>query len=61
MTTYIITSIFLITYSDRKIPLDVVGFQIQTKPLKIVKGKLLDSFPTMEDIPVNAEIKIKRI
>ena len=51
----------LITYSGRKIPLEIVESQILTKPLKAIKEKLLDGFSTMKDKPVNVELKIKHI
>ena len=61
MKPYIITSMSLITYIGRKIPLEIVESHILTKPLKAIKEKLLDAFSTMIDKPVNVELKIKHI
>ena len=61
MKPYIITSMSLITYSGRKIPLEIVESHILTKPLKAIKEKLLDAFSTMIDKPVNVELKIRHI
>lgn len=61
MKPYIIISMSLITYSGRKIPLEIVESHILTKPLKAIKDKLLDAFSTMKDKPVNVELKIKHI
>lgn len=61
MKPYIITSIALITYSGKKIPLEVIDSQILKKPLKIVKEMFLDAFSTMTDKPVNVELKVKYI
>ena len=61
MKPYIIISMSLITYSDRRIPLEIVESHILTKPLKAITEKLLDAFFTMKDKPVNVELKIKHI
>jgi hypothetical protein len=61
MKPYIITSMSLITYSGRKIPLEIVESHILTKPLEVIKDKLLDTFSTMKDKPVNVELKIKYV
>lgn len=61
MKPYIITSMSLITYSGKKIPLTVIESHILTKPLKAIKEKLLDAFSTMIDKPVNVELIIKLI
>lgn len=61
MKPYIITYMSLITYSGRKIPLEIVESQILTKPLKIIKEKLLNAFSTMKDKPVNVELKVRYI
>lgn len=61
MKPYIITSMSLITYSGKKISLTVIESHILTKPLKVIKDKLLDAFSTMKDKPVNVELKIKHI
>lgn len=61
MKPYIITSMSLITYSGRKIPLEIVESHILTKPLEVIKDKLLDTFSTMKDKPVSVELKIKYV
>lgn len=51
----------LITYSGRKLPLLVVEEKLIDIPVRIVKEKILDSFSTMIDKPVNVELKIKYV
>lgn len=61
MKPYIITSMSLITYSGRKISLEIIESHILTKPLETIKDKLLDAFSTMKDKPVSVELKIKYV
>lgn len=51
----------LITYSGRKISLEIIESHILTKPLETIKDKLLDAFSTMKDKPVSVELKIKYV
>lgn len=61
MKPYKITHIILITYSGKRIPLEIVSSEIINKPLKSMKEKILDSFKTMTDTPIDCEIKIKYV
>jgi hypothetical protein len=61
MKPYVITSMALITHSGKKLPLTVIESHIPTKPLEVIKDKLLDAFSTMKDKPVNVELKIKYV
>lgn len=46
MEPYRITQAVLVTYSGKKVPMGVRS-EIQTKPLRIIKEKMLDTFCQM--------------
>lgn len=61
MKPYVITSMALITHSWKKLPLTVIESHILTKPMEVIKDKLIDAFSTMKDKPVSVELKIKYV
>lgn len=61
MSPYVITSAVLITYDGKKIPLERIRSEIITRPIQLTKERILDTFSTMRDKPVDVELKIKYI
>lgn len=60
---YIVQGIILITYSGKRIPMEVIDQDIQKIPLKNLKEKILDQFGRMKmpDPIVRVELKVKHV
>jgi len=58
---YIIHSMELITYSGRHIPLEIIEMKILDKPIRLLKERILDSFATMVDRPVDVKLGIRYV
>lgn len=60
---YIVRNLTLITYSGKRLPMEVIEKEIQKIPLKRLKEKILDQFGRMNmpDPVVRVELKVKYV
>lgn len=58
---YVINSMELITYSGKHILLEILELNVLDKPVKLLKERILDSFSTMVDRPVDVKLGIRYI
>lgn len=56
---YIITGALAVTYGGRKLPLEVIGSEPITKPLRILEDEVCKKFATMDDPVVRVHFKTK--
>ena len=63
MNPYLITSATLITYSGKKVSVDIIESEIFSKPIRVVKEHILDGFckacKSSNDPFVGIEVKTK--
>lgn len=62
-SAYIVQHLTLITYSGKRIPMEVIGKEIQKMPQRVLKEKILDQFGGMKmpDPVVRVELKVRHI
>ena len=58
---YIIQEITLVTYSGKQLPLSIIDRKIIDIPIKLAKSKIIDSFSSMRDKPIDVKLKVKYI
>lgn len=62
-SAYIVQHLTLTTYSGKRIPMEVIGKEIQKMPQRVLKEKILDQFGGMKmpDPVVRVELKVRHI
>lgn len=58
---YIITSLSLVTYGGRVLPVDLFDQEIIDQPVRLVEDRVLKAFASMKDQPVKVNLKVKYV